>query len=212
MGRAIGPKCKLCRREGTKLFLKESLCVSNKCPLLKRKYAPGQHGASNARRQKLSEYGKQLREKQKAKRIYRLMEKQFHLLFVQASGQKGTTGENFLKLLEKRLDNTAYRLGFALSRDSARQLVSHGHITVNSRKVDIPSFEVKVGDQIGLKASGKMSTQIKERLENDTSSGEMPAWLTLDPKTHQAKVVSEPTATDLPQDIDTKLIVEFYSK
>jgi len=212
MGRYTGPKCKLCRREGTKLFLKESLCVSGKCPLLKRKYAPGQHGAALAGRSKLSEYGKQLREKQKAKRIYRLLEDQFHSTFVRATLQKGTAGENFLRLLEKRLDNTIYRLGLGLSRDTARQMVGHGHVKVNDHKVDIASYEVSVGDKICLKASSPLMARIIERLGNGKNEANVPTWLTLDTKTLQAQVMAEPAATDLPQDIDTKLIVEFYSR
>ncbi len=210
MGKYLGPKCRLCRREGTKLFLKGEVCYTSKCPLVKRKYPPGIHGLKRTGR--LSEYGLQLREKQKAKRIYGILEKQFKNYFKKAYRQKGFTGENLLKLLEKRLDNVIYRAGFASSRSMARQIVNHGHILVNNHKVNIPSYQVKVNDVIKVKKTSRLFSQIKERVQAKIKQIELPSWFSVDEKNLEIKILSEPKAEDLPKDIDVRLIVEFYSK
>lgn len=206
MARYTDASCRLCRREGQKLFLKGERCYSTKCALEKRNYAPGQHGQS---RKKMSEYGLQLREKQKAKRFYGVLETQFRNLFDKAAKKKGMTGENLLIMLESRLDNAVFRMGFASSRKEARQLVTHGHFTVNGRKVDIPSFEVKAGDVIKVKEKSTSSPKFKEIKEMTIS---VPSWITVDVDKLEGKVVALPKREDIDTPIEEHLIVELYSK
>jgi small subunit ribosomal protein S4 len=206
MARYTGPNCRLCRREGQKLFLKGERCYSGKCAIDKRNYAPGQHGQS---RKKISEYGLQLREKQKAKRFYGMLETQFRNLFDKAAKRKGMTGENLLIMLETRLDNTIFRMGFASSRKEARQLVTHGHFTLNGKKVDIPSLEVKAGDVIKVKEKSQNSPKFKEIKDMAIS---VPAWITVDVEKLEGKVVAIPRREDIDTPIAEHLIVELYSK
>lgn len=207
MGRYTGPVCRLCRREGMKLYLKGDRCYTNKCAIEKSPYAPGQHGQG---RKKLSGYGIQLREKQKAKRYYGIMERQFRKYFEMAERMKGATGENLIQLLERRLDNVIYRVGLASSRREARQFVKHGHFTVNGKKVDIPSYLVKVGDviEIGEKSKGL------ERLKELASSNQKvaPDWLEVDLENMRARVVALPRREHLDIPLEEHLIVELYSK
>lgn len=209
MGRNIDNKCKQCRRIGEKLFLKGDRCSTPKCAMVKRNYAPGFHGPKGHKR--LSGYGLQLQEKQKAKKYYGLLEKQFRLTYAKASKQQGDAGKNFLKLLEMRLDNVIYRLGWASSRSQARQLVSHGHFTVNARKTDIPSFSVKLGQVIKIKKSSQGNRFFKG-LDEKLKKAERPSWLNFDVKDLSAKVLHEPKETDLPQNINVQMIIEYYSK
>ena len=209
MARYLGPVCKLCRRENTKLFLKGEKCFKDSCPLNVRPYVPGEHGRD--RRKKLIGYGQQLREKQKVKRYYGLLEKQFKNYFKMAERQKGITGENLLRLLERRLDNTVYRLGFASSRRQARQIVRHGHIRVNGRKVDIPSFLVKVGDEIELVEKMRKNVFVQGSLSLSSGRG-IPKWLSLDKENFKGKVISLPERDDVGIEINEHLIVELYSK
>ncbi len=206
MARYTEASCRLCRREGQKLFLKGERCYSAKCALEKKNYAPGQHGQS---RKKMSEYGLQLREKQKAKRFYGLQETQFRNLFDKAARKTGITGENLLILLESRLDNVVFRLGFASSRKEARQLVVHGHFTVNGKKVDIPSYEVKAGDVVKVKEKSTNSPKFKEVKEMSIS---VPAWVTVDVEKLEGKVVALPRREEIDTPIAEHLIVELYSK
>jgi len=208
MARYTGPVCRLCRREGMKLYLKGDRCYTEKCAIDRRAYAPGQHGQG---RKKVSEYGTQLREKQKARRIYGVLEKQFETYFDKAERQSGITGENLLKLLERRLDNVVYRLGFALSRTEARQLVRHNHFTLNGHKANIPSMLVKVGDVIQVKEKSKESPKFKEMKEN-LAHKNPPAWLEIDNEQLTAKVVALPTKEQLDVPIQEHLIVELYSR
>lgn len=208
MARYRGAVCRLCRREGTKLFLKGDRCYSDKCAVERRNYPPGQHGQ---RRPKFSSYGEQLREKQKVKRIYGLLERQFRLTFERAERQKGITGVNLLILLERRLDNIVYRLGFAPSRASARQLVSHGHFTVNGRKVNIPSYLVSPGDVIELKPKSRSIQAIQESLEAVVRRG-VPNWLELDKDQFRGRMLALPTREELTMPVREQLIVELYSK
>ncbi|ATW27138.1 30S ribosomal protein S4 [Candidatus Formimonas warabiya] len=208
MARYTGPVCRLCRREGTKLYLKGDRCYSDKCAVVKRAYAPGQHGQS---RKKTSEYGIQLREKQKARRIYGILENQFRNYFEKAERQKGVTGENLLRLLECRLDNVVYRLGFANSRVEARQLVRHGHFTVNGRHVNIPSFIVRVGEQIAVSESSRKSPKIAE-ISELAAHKTTPAWLEMDKDQLVGKVVALPSREDIDVPIEEHLIVELYSR
>jgi len=209
MARYTGPVCRLCRREGTKLYLKGDRCYSDKCAVDRRSYAPGQHGHNT--RRKVSEYGLQLREKQKTRRIYGVLENQFRLYFAKADRQKGITGENLLRLLERRLDNVIFRLGFAASRTEARQLVRHGHYTINGKKVDIPSYLVKVGEAIAVKEESKSSPKFKEIaeiVEHKTA----PAWLEKDASAMQGRVVALPSRGDVDLPVQEHLIVELYSR
>ncbi len=208
MARYTGAVCRLCRREGQKLFLKGDRCYTDKCAIERRAYAPGMHG--NARNKKLSEYGVQLREKQKARRYYGVLESQFAEYFEMASKRKGMTGENLLAILESRLDNVVYRLGFAMSRAEARQLVRHGHFTVNGKKVNIPSYLVSVGETIELKESSRSLDKFKGALEANASRV-VPKWLEMD-KNNVAKVVAVPAREDIDLPIEEHLIVELYSK
>ena len=208
MARYTGAVCRLCRREGQMLFLKGDRCYTDKCAVERRAYAPGMHG--NARNKKLSEYGVQLREKQKARRYYGVLESQFAEYFEMASKRKGMTGENLLAILESRLDNVVYRLGFAMSRAEARQLVRHGHFTVNGKKVNIPSYLVSVGETIELKDSSRSLDKFKGALEANASRV-VPKWLEMD-KNNVAKVVAVPAREDIDLPIEEHLIVELYSK
>jgi small subunit ribosomal protein S4 len=200
--------CRLCRRENLKLFLKGERCYTEKCAIDRRNYAPGQHGQS---RKKFSDYGAQLREKQKVKRLYGLLENQFRNTFKEADRQKGITGEILLTLLERRLDNTVYRLGFANSRNEARQFVRHNHFMVNQAKVNIPSFLVKPGDVIELREKSKKVVHILEALEGVARRG-VPQWLELDKEQMKGSVKALPTREDITIPIQEKLIVELYSK
>ena len=208
MARYIDAVCRLCRREGQKLFLKGDRCFSDKCAVDRRTYAPGQHGQG---RVKVSEYGSQLREKQKAKRYYGLLESQFRSYFDMAIKMKGKKGDNLLSLLERRLDNTVYRLGFAMSRAEARQLVLHGHFTVDGKKVNIPSFLVKPGMVIALKEKSRSLEKFKATIEAN-SFRQPPKWLDYDANTFSAKVVAFPERDDIDLPINEQLIVELYSK
>ena len=208
MARYTGAVCRLCRREGQKLFLKGERCYTDKCGLERRKYAPGMHGQS---RKKLSEYGVQLREKQKARRYYGVLESQFAKYFEMANKQKGITGENLLSILESRLDNVVYRLGFGLSRPEARQLVTHGHFTVNGKKVNIASYLTSPGDVIAICEKSRSSEKIKDVLEK-TESRNVPKWLDLDRNTLSGKVLARAQRDDIDLEIAEHLIVELYSK
>ena len=210
MARYTGAVCKLCRREHQKLFLKGEKCYSAKCPIAQNRGIPGQHGA---RRHKLTEYGVQLREKQKAKRFYGVLEKQFAHYYELASKKPGVTGDNLMQILETRLDNVVYRLGFAVSRAEARQLIIHGHFTVNGAKVDIPSYLIKEGDVIAIKEKSKDSVKIKAILES-TESKPLPKWLECDRanNAYVGKVVALPTIEDVDLPLEVHLIVELYSR
>ena len=208
MARYTGAVCRLCRREGQKLFLKGERCYTDKCGITRRAYAPGQHGQG---RKKLSGYGLQLREKQKARRYYGVLEGQFRHYFELANKKAGVTGENLLAILESRLDNVVYRLGFGTSRPEARQLVRHGHFTVNGKKVNIPSYLVKVGDVIAIKEESKSSEKIKNVIEI-TASRIVPKWLDLDNNTLTGKVVAVAEREDIDLPLEEHLIVELYSK
>ena len=209
MARYTEAVCRQCRREGQKLFLKGDRCYTDKCALERRAYAPGMHG--NARNKKMSEYGVQLREKQKARRYYGVLESQFADYFEMASKRKGMTGENLLAILESRLDNVVYRLGFAMSRAEARQLVRHGHFTINGKKANIPSMLVNVGDVIELKDTSRSLDKFKGSLEANASRV-IPKWLEMDKTHNTAKVVAVPAREDIDLPIEEHLIVELYSK
>jgi small subunit ribosomal protein S4 len=202
-------RCRLCRREGAKLFLKGTRCFSDKCAFERRGYAPGEHGKS--RRVKETNYGQQLREKQKARRIYGVMERQFRHFFGKASESKGVTGEVLLQMLECRLDNVIYRLGLALSHHQARQLVRHGHFTVNGRKVDIPSYQVKAGDEIGVRETSRKLPVILTSLEQRKGQW-VPEWLQLGTDKVSGRVLSIPTRGSIQVPVNEQLIVELYSK
>jgi small subunit ribosomal protein S4 len=209
MGKNLEPKCKQCRRAGEKLMLKGERCNTAKCGMTKRNYPPGVHG--NKGRKRLTDYGTLLQEKQKAKKIYNLLEKQFKLTFDMAEKLSGNTGHNLLILLEMRFDNVIYRLGLASSRNQARHLINHGHFTIDDKKVDIPSYRVKKGEIIRVKKSrkdNKYFRNIKEKLKNS----QVPGWLHFDNNEMEGKVLHNPTANMLQANIDTQMVVEFYSK
>ena len=208
MARYTEAVCRQCRREGQKLFLKGDRCDTDKCAMTNRAFAPGQHGQG---RSKNSEYGQQLREKQKAKKFYGVLESQFRSYFEMAERRPGQTGENLLSILESRLDNVVYRLGFAMSRAEARQMVSHGHITVNGRKVNIPSYQVKPGMIIALKDSSRSIEKIKANIEANAFRV-APKWLEYDANNNLAKVIAVPARDDVDLPIEEHLIVELYSK
>ena len=208
MSRYKEEQCRICRREGQKLFLKGSRCYSDKCSISRRNYAPGEHGQKKA---KLSEYGIQLREKQKTKAFYGVREDQFRKYFEMASKTKGVTGERLLQILETRLDNVVYRLGFASSRPQARQLVNHGHFEVNGKKVDIASYLVKAGDEIKVRENKKEKAIIKQVVEENASRN-VPAWLEKNAQNLSGKVVTLPTREDIDLAVEEHLIVELYSK
>ncbi len=208
MGRNLGPSCRQCRREGEKLFLKGTRCLSHKCAIDRRQYAPGQHGT---KRTKLSNYGLQLREKQKLKRIYGLLERQFQLYFARAAQKKGITGTTLLQYLERRLDNVIFQLGFATSRNAARQIVTHGFVTVNDRAVNIPSFSVKENDEIALRSQGKSLEFIKENIKA-TAERNPPAWLEVDRDHVKGKIKRLPQREDIQYPVNEQLVVELYSR
>ena len=208
MARYTGPVCRLCRREGTKLFLKGDRCTSGKCAIDRRNTAPGQHGAAN---KKMREYGLQLREKQKTRRYYGVLEKQFVNYFEEADRKEGMTGENLICLLERRLDNVVYRMGFGASHKEARQLVIHGHFTLNGKKVNIPSLIVKAGDVISVKESSRDSVKFKT-LAEAAASQTAPKWLEVKADEMTAKVVTLPAREDVDFDFNEQQIVELYSK
>ena len=208
MARYTGAVCRLCRREGQKLFLKGERCYSDKCAIARRQYAPGQHGQN---RKKVSEYGLQLRAKQKAKRYYGVLEGQFSKYFEIADRKAGVTGENLLRVLESRFDNIAYRLGFASSRKEARQLVLHNHFTVNGKKANIPSMLLKVGDVVAVSEGSRTSEKIKAVVEAN-SARPVPQWLDVDTNTLVGKIVAVPNREDIDLEVEEHLIVELYSK
>ncbi|HVT03050.1 MAG TPA: 30S ribosomal protein S4 [Thermoanaerobaculia bacterium] len=208
MARYSDPVCRLCRREGMKLFLKGDRCFKDKCAIERRNYAPGQHGR---RRSKVLGYGLQLREKQKVKRIYGLLEKQFRIYFHRAESRPGITGDNLLRQLEMRLDNVVYSLGFAASRPQARQLVRHGHIQVNGKKLNIPSYQVRKGDAIQVRDKSRKNGQIQQAVETASGRG-IPGWLQLNPTEFLGTVNDLPKREDIRLPIQEQLIVELYSK
>ncbi|MCX5679209.1 MAG: 30S ribosomal protein S4 [Candidatus Omnitrophica bacterium] len=208
MGRNTGPSCRLCRREGAKLFLKGSRCVSDKCAFTRRDFAPGQHGQM---RKKESNYGVQLREKQKVKRIYGMLEKQFRHFFRIAERAKGVTGLTLLQLLERRLDNVIFRMNFAGSRSAARQIVQHGRVYVNGKRVDIPSYIVKIGEEISIKVKDPVKKRFIETFDSFKDRA-VPKWLEMDQANLKSKIVAMPTKDDAGFPIQEQLIVELYSK
>lgn len=208
MARYTGSSCRICRRENLKMYLKGDRCHTDKCAIERRPYPPGQHGQG---RTKFSEYGIQLREKQKVKRLYGLLESQFRGYYSRAASRKGKTGENLLKYLEQRLDNVVFRAGFADTRNEARQLVRHAHFTVNGRKVNVPSFQVRSGDEITVRERSRKIVRINEALEAVDRRG-VPSWVEIDKKAFTAKVKAEPAREDITMPIAEQLIVELYSK
>lgn len=208
MARYLGSVCRLCRREGTKLFLKGARCFTEKCAIERRSYAPGQHGQDRPR---LSEYQMQLREKQKLKRIYGLLERQFRAYFLKAERRKGITGENLLQMLERRLDNVVYKLGLASSRSEARQFVNHGHFLVNGKIVNIPSYITKIGDVIEVKPSSRSMTRVQASLSTVDGRG-VPSWLELDKEQYRGRVKALPTKEEIALPVNEQLVVELYSR
>ena len=208
MARYTDSKCRQCRREGGKLFLKGEKCFTEKCPVDKRAYAPGQHGQQKSR---LSDYGKQLREKQKLRRIYGVLERQFKNYYQEAARHKGSTGEDLLKMLESRLDNVVYRMGFGISRSEARQLVRHNSVLVNGKRVNIPSYQVRPNDLIEIATSSREQLRIKASLEAAGQRG-IPEWLDVDVKAMKGTFKSVPERNDLPSEINESLVVALYSK
>ena len=206
MAKLIGPDCRQCRREGCKLFLKGERCTTKKCAMERRPVVPGQHGAA---RKRVTQYGTQLREKQKVKKAYGILEKQFRAYYEEAERMKGVTGENMLSLIERRLDNVVYRMGIGSSRSESRQIVNHGHITVNGKRVNIPSFEVKVGDVIAIKESKKDKEMFKQLKGMKIV---MPKWLEFNSEKLEGKVLALPQRDDIDLNIQEHLIVELYSK
>lgn len=210
MAKTISPKCKICRREGLKLFLKGERCHAAKCSFAKRKYPPGMHGPKGY--PKISEYGRQLREKQKIKRIYGILERQLAVYVGKAAKAVGNDEEILLRNLEIRLDNVIYRANFANSRMMARQIVNHGHIKVNGRRVDIPSYQVQTGDEITFKDSSRAVKKIKETVALNKGKNKVPDWLNVDENKLAIKVLNKPTLNDLPKDLNCKFVIEFYSR
>ncbi len=209
MAKNLDPKCKQCRRVGEKLMLKGDRCISSKCAMFKRNYPPGAHGPRGKKR--LTDYGLQLQEKQKVKKVYNLLEKQFKITFTKAKKQKGDVGENLIKMLEMRLDNVVYRLNFASSRNEAKQLISHGHFTVNDQKINIPSYQTKRGQIIKIKPASKklkLFTTVEEKLKK----ANIPGWLYLDSKELSGKVLHAPGVDDVKEKVNTQMVVEFYSR
>ncbi len=209
--RYTGPSCRQCRREGTKLFLKGTKCFTEKCPVERRPYAPGQHGQNTARRRKVSEYAKQLREKQKIKRIYGVSERQFRNTFEKVSALPGVTGHNLLAALESRLDNMVYRMGFAPSRKAARQLIRHRHIEVDGKSVDIPSYAVQPGQEIKMRQASRELALVKDALEI-AARGQAPTWLAVDKDTFSGRMLERPQRAMIPIAAQEQLVVELYSK
>jgi len=211
VARYTGPTCKLCRREGQKLFLKGTKCYTEKCPVERRAYPPGHHGPAQARRRKQSDYALQLREKQKVKRYYGLFERQFMRYFHKAERLKGNTGETLLQLLERRLDNVVYKLNFAPSRKAARQMIAHGHIYVNGHKVNISDYTTKIGDKISIKGSEKSVKKVKEQLESNPNFTTQ-SWLQLAREKPEATIVALPARDDVQIPVEEQLVVEFCSR
>ena len=211
MGRYTGPSCKQYRREGTKLFLKGTKCFTEKCPVERRPYAPGQHGQNQARRRKSSEYAKQLREKQKIKRIYGISEQQFRNTFEKVSSLPGITGHNLLAALESRLDNMIYRMGFAASRKAARQLIRHRHVEINSKRVDIPSYSVAPGEEVKIRQASREVQPILAAMEQ-ASRGASLSWLAVDRDTFSGRMLERPSRPNIPIAAQEQLVVELYSK
>ncbi len=209
MARNLDPKCRQCRREGEKLFLKGEKCFTDKCAIERRSYAPGQHGQKSG--QRMSDYGKQLREKQKMRRVYGVLERQFRKTYFEADRRKGVTGENLLQLLEARLDSVAYRMGFGASRTEARQVVRHNAILVNGRRVNIPSYQVRPGDVIEVAEKAKGQLRIKGAAEAAESRG-FPDWIEVDPKALKGTFKALPARSELPSNINESLVIELYSK
>lgn len=211
MARYTGPSCRQCRREGTKLFLKGTKCFTEKCPVERRPYAPGQHGQSTARRRKVSEYAKQLREKQKIKRLYGVSESQFRSTFERVSTQPGIAGHNLLAALESRLDNMIYRMGFAASRKAARQLVRHRHVEINGKPVDIPSFLVQPGQEIRVRMKSREMAAIQAAMDQ-ASRGAPLSWLAVDRESFSGRMLERPQRASIPIAAQEQLVVELYSK
>lgn len=212
MARYVGPACKLCRREGMKLFLKGEKCYTEKCPVERRTYPPGQHGRETSfRRRRLSDYSMQLRAKQQLRRIYGVLERQFRRYFRQAERLPGLTGENLLRLLEYRLDNVVYRMGLADSRSQARQLVQHGHISVNGRKTNIPSYSVRANDSISVRPESRQKPYFKDRREI-LAKRQTPPWLSFDAESLQGRVIAPPSRAEIDVPVEEQLVVEFYSR
>lgn len=211
MGRYTGPSCKQCRREGTKLFLKGTKCFTEKCPVERRPYAPGQHGQATARRRKSSEYAKQLREKQKIKRIYGVSEAQFRNTFQKVTTLPGITGHNLLAALESRLDNIIYRMGFAPSRKAARQLIRHRHVEVNGKTVDIPSFIVQPGQEVRIRQASREMTAVLAAMDQ-ASRGAPLSWIAVDRDTFSGRMLERPQRANIPIAAQEQLVVELYSK
>ena len=211
MSRYTGPSCRQCRREGTKLFLKGAKCFTEKCPVERRPYAPGQHGQATARRRKVSEYAKQLREKQKIKRIYGLSELQFRNTFERVATQQGITGHNLLAALESRLDNVIYRMGFAPSRKAARQLIRHGHVDVKQRRVDIPSYQVRPGEEIRVREDAREMPMVVDAMDQ-SSRGAPLSWIAVDKESFSGRMLEKPQRQSIPIAAQEQLVVELYSK
>ncbi len=211
MARYTGPSCRQCRREGTKLFLKGTKCFTEKCPVERRPYAPGQHGQATARRRKMSEYAKQLREKQKIKRTYGVSEKQFRNTFEKVASLPGITGHNLLAALETRLDNVVYRMGFAPSRKAARQLIRHRHVEVKQKKVDIPSYQVRPGEEVRIKQGSRELVLVQAAMEQ-ASRGAPMSWIAVDRESFSGRVLEKPIRSAIPLAAQEQLVVELYSK
>lgn len=211
MSRYTGPSCRQCRREGTKLFLKGAKCFTEKCPVERRPYAPGQHGQATARRRKVSEYAKQLREKQKIKRIYGLSELQFRNTFERVATQQGITGHNLLAALESRLDNVIYRMGFAPSRKAARQLIRHGHVDVKQRRVDVPSYQVRPGEEIRVREGAREMPMVVDAMDQ-SSRGAPLSWIAVDKESFSGRMLEKPQRQSIPIAAQEQLVVELYSK
>jgi small subunit ribosomal protein S4 len=211
MSRSVGPSCRQCRREQTKLFLKGAKCLTEKCPVERRTYPPGQHGQGSGRPRKTSEYAKQMREKQKVKRMYGLSEKQFRNTFERVTGELGVKGTNLLVALETRLDNIVYRLGFASSRKAARQLISHGHVNVNGGRVDVASYRVITGEEVAMAPASRELVAVKQAQES-AARGQPVSWLAIDIEKAVGRLVERPTRDTIPINAQEQLIVELYSK
>jgi small subunit ribosomal protein S4 len=211
MGRYTGPSCRQCRREGTKLFLKGTKCFTEKCPVERRPYAPGQHGQSTARRRKASEYAKQLREKQKIKRIYGVSEKYFRNTFERVAALPGITGHNLLASLESRLDNMVYRMGFAPSRKAARQLVRHRHVEIAGKTVDIPSYQVQPGEEVRVRMQSREMASVMAAMDQSTRGAPL-SWLAVDRESYSGRMLERPQRPSIPIAAQEQLVVELYSK
>ncbi len=211
MARYTGPSCRQCRREGTKLFLKGTKCFTEKCPVERRPYPPGQHGQSTTRRRKSSEYSKQLREKQKIKRMYGISEKQFRNTFERVATQQGITGHNLLAALESRLDNVLYRMGFAASRKAARQLIRHRHVEINQKTVDVPSYLVDPGEEVRVRMKSREMVSIMAAMDQSTRGAPL-SWIAVDRDTFSGRMLERPARTSIPIAAQEQLVVELYSK